>query len=201
MENVLFINACIRNNSVSRTYQLADYFRQEYQRRNIDCKITELDLKELPLAFLNNQRFEYREALLEKQDYNNPYFELTRQFAQADKIMVAAPFWDLNFPAILKVYLENICVPNITFKYTVGGTVGMCKAKKLLFITTRGGIYTIKDNCDFEMGSRYLRALCALFGIKDYQCLYAEGLDIIGVDVQALMKEGLRKATELAVEF
>jgi FMN-dependent NADH-azoreductase len=201
MENVLFINACIRNNSVSRTYQLANYFLQEYQRRNVDCNITELNLKELPLSFLNNHRFEYREALLEKQDYNNPYFDMTRQFARTDKIVVAAPFWDLNFPAILKVYLENISVPNITFRYTDRGTAGMCKAEKLLFITTRGGIYTIKDSCDFEMGSRYMRALCMLFGVKKYQCLSAEGLDIIGADVHDLMKEGFRQATELAAEF
>jgi FMN-dependent NADH-azoreductase len=201
MDNVLFINACIRNNSVSRTYKLADHFIQEYKKRNQACNITELDLKEMQLSFLLNAGLEYREALLEKQDYNNPCFDMARQFAGADKIIIAAPFWDLNFPAILKVYLENICVPNIAFKYTAESIAGMCKADKLVFITTRGGIFTMNDTCNFEMGSRYVQALCKLFGIREYQCLYAEGLDIVGTDVRDLMKEGFQKADEAAAGF
>jgi FMN-dependent NADH-azoreductase len=45
------------------------------------------------------------------------------------------------FPAII---FENIYMPNIAFKYTAEGAIGLRLAKKLLFITTRGGIYTTK---------------------------------------------------------
>ena len=35
-----------------------------------------------------------------------------RTIANADKIVIAAPFWDMSFPSLLKVYIENI--------YTIG---------------------------------------------------------------------------------
>ena len=40
-------------------------------------------------------------------------FDLASQFQQADEIVIAAPYWDLSFPAILKLYLENIYVTGV----------------------------------------------------------------------------------------
>lgn len=54
-------------------------------------------------------------------DYRDPLFRYAKQFAQAADIVVAAPYWDLSFPAILKVYLEQICVTGLTFQYTPEG--------------------------------------------------------------------------------
>ena len=48
-------------------------------------------------------------------------FRYARQFAAADKIVIAAPLWDLSFPAQLKVYLENIYVTGIVTKYSDAG--------------------------------------------------------------------------------
>ena len=53
-----------------------------------------------------------------------------KQFAAADVIVIAAPYWDLMFPAVLKTYLENITVTGITFCYSdQGRPQSMCKAK------------------------------------------------------------------------
>ena len=54
-------------------------------------------------------------------DYRDPLFRYAKQFAQAADIVVAAPYWDLSFPSILKVYLEQICVTGLTFQYTPEG--------------------------------------------------------------------------------
>ena len=43
-----------------------------------------------------------RDALREKEAYDSPMFALAREFAAAEKIVVAAPYWDLSFPAVLK---------------------------------------------------------------------------------------------------
>ena len=37
------------------------------------------------------------------------------QFQRADAILIAAPFYDLSIPALLKVYIENVSVDGITF--------------------------------------------------------------------------------------
>ncbi len=47
---------------------------------------------------------------------------------------------DIEFPANLKQYIEQINVLGITFAYTSEGTPkGLCKAKKLYYVTTVGG--------------------------------------------------------------
>ena len=41
-------------------------------------------------------------------------FDLARQFARAEIIVMAAPYWDLSFQAALKQYLEQVNVVGIT---------------------------------------------------------------------------------------
>jgi len=47
------------------------------------------------------------------------------QFIAHDKYVIAAPFWNLSIPAILKVYIDRIVIPGKTFKYTESGAIGL----------------------------------------------------------------------------
>lgn len=74
-----------------------------------------------------------RDALLAEKKYDDEMFRYARQFAAADRIVIAAPLWDLSFPAQLKVYLENIYVTGIVTKYSEASEpVGLCRAKRAL---------------------------------------------------------------------
>lgn len=69
-------------------------------------------------------------------------FDYAHQFADADDIIIAAPYWDLGFPAQLKTYIENIYVPGIVSAYNDHGqSCGLCRARSLTYITTAGGAY------------------------------------------------------------
>ena len=69
--------------------------------------------------------------------------------------MIAAPFWDLSFPASLRQYLEQVNVPGITFRYTEEGIpVSLCRARRLYYVTTAGGYYFPE-----EYGYGYVKAL------------------------------------------
>ncbi|NLO89227.1 MAG: flavodoxin [Clostridia bacterium] len=201
MTKILFINACIRGNTVSRTYKLAQHFVSEYKKHHKESLITQLNLKEMNLTPLSNDLLNEREELLSKQELDNPVFHLAKQFAEADRIIIAAPFWDLNFPALLKIYLENIFIPGITFDYTETGIIGLCKAEKLLFITTRGGFYSFEETRELELGSKFMQAMCVMFGINEYHCLDAEGLDIVGENVEEIMSQAFHRAESLALNF
>ena len=129
-------------------------------------------------------------------------FAPARQFAGADRIVVAAPFWDLSYPAILKIYLERISVTDLTFGYDdQGRMVGLCRAEKLLLITTRGGNFSLPETAWMESGARHLKALCAMYGIPEFRLLCAEGLDDIRNDKEALLAQATEEAEALAPSF
>jgi len=96
--------------------------------------------------------------------------------------LIAAPFWDFSFPALFKTFIEYVNVGGLVFKYTDKGIVSLCKAKKLYYVTTMGG----HNPTDYGFG--YVKALCeTLYGIKDVELIKAEGLDIIGNDINTIL--------------
>lgn len=201
MEDLLFINACVRGQK-SRTLQLARRFLGAWQHAHPEAVITERDLCRDRLSPQYPEVLEERDALWSAGKLDDPLFQPARQFAAAGRIVIAAPFWDLSFPAILKIYLERISVTNITFGYDdLGRSVGLCKADKLLLITTRGGDFSIPEISWMEMGARQLEALCTMYGIPSFQCLTAQGLDDIRNDKEAILAQAMDQAEKLAETF
>lgn len=198
MEHTLFVNSCMREKNISRTYKLAYEFISFYKKQNPESIINEIELKSENLYSLKNEQIQMRSDLIEKGDLKNNEFKYANQFANADKIIIAAPFWDLSFPSILKIYIENISVLNIAFKYTEKGSVGLCKAKKLLFITTRGGTYINSPLSHLESGVDYIKSISIMFGIDSFDVLAAEGLDEIQNNPKEIMHEAINNAEVLA---
>lgn len=191
MKKVLFVDCCLRGGE-SRTYALAQAFLQALPQA---YQITHLKLEEENLACLSGAYFQARQALLTERNFDHPRFRYAHQFQQADLVVIAAPFWDLSFPALLKIYIEQISVDGITFGATEDGLKGLCKAKDLVFLTTRGGFYT---DDPMEMGSRYLDALHIFFGIDNYHCIGADGMDVVGFDGAGSLEQAKQRAKALA---
>lgn len=175
--SVLFINACVRDNS--RTLAIARKVLENY-----DCEIEEVVLNDLNISPLNKMLLSKRENLIKNNELNNEFFKLANQFSKADEIIIAAPFWDLSFPALLKTYFENITVSGITFCYNNGKPEGLCSAKKLTYVTTSGGKIFI------DYGYNYIKTLALNFyGIKETICYKVEDLDVKMIDVKDVLKE------------
>ncbi|HBE08947.1 MAG TPA: ACP phosphodiesterase, partial [Lachnospiraceae bacterium] len=124
-----------------------------------------------------------------KEEWSDPMFDLARQFAAADTIVVAAPYWDLSFPAALKQYFEQINAMGITFQYTPEGTPEpLCKADKLYYVMTAGGAFVPE-----EYGFGYVKTLAqSFYGIGQVKLIKALGLDIYGADVEQIIDEAIR---------
>ncbi len=174
---VLFINACVRK--ASRTKELADCMLSK-----LNCPYEEVRLDTIEFPIVNESFLERRDRLIHNRDFSNPLFDLARQFAAADEIVIAAPYWDLSFPAALKQYIEQINVIGITFNYTPEGLpAGLCKAKRLTYITTAGGNFVPE-----EYGCGYIKSLAQNFyGIPEFKVIKAIGLDIDGADTDSIM--------------
>ena len=174
---ILFINACVRK--ASRTRQLAEQLLTRLQR-----PYAELRLHEMTFPVVNEDFLAQRDRLIAAGEFQSPVFDLARQFAEAETVVIAAPYWDLSFPAALKQYLEQINVVGLTFRYTQEGVpVGLCRAGRLFFVTTAGGNYVPE-----EFGFGYIRALARnYYGIDDVRLIQAAGLDLDGADTDALV--------------
>ena len=176
MEKILFINACVRPNS--RTLELAKYVLEQ-----LSGEVDEVKLYEQKLAPLDLEEMELRDKSSKNKNFTNSIFNHAKQFANAETIVIAAPYWDLMFPAVLKCYFENITVNGLTFAYGENGIpYGLCKAKKLIYVTTSGGPII------YNFGFDYVSALAkSFYGINDVQLVKAEGLDIYGADVSSII--------------
>lgn len=191
MEKILFVDACVRENS--RTLALAECILDK-----LSGEIFKIKLEQEHLKPLDGKMLEKRERLVSENDVSDGMFRYAKEFAAADTIVIAAPYWDLSFPAMLKIYMEQITVCGITFRYAKGVPQGMCRAKRLIYVTTAGG--TIYDNFGYE----YVKALAQkLYGISKVMLFKAENLDIDGNDENEILStaknealNGLRKDAE-----
>ena len=182
---VLFVNCCIRGQE-SRTLRLCRAAIEQMKETLEDVSVEELILDQEDILPLNSQRLAQRHELEEKGAFDHPMFRYGRQFAEADLILVGAPYWEYQFPAMLRCYLEQVSVCGLTFVYTEEGRPkGLCKASKLFYVTTAGG--PIMDrNCGFD----YIKTLCGnMLGFTDIDYVAAECLDVWGVNVEEKLQE------------
>ena len=179
----LFVDGCMRPNS--RTRELA-----QAVLKKIGGEMVRLSLAEEGVVGLTPETLQLRDSLLAAEDYDHPFFALARQFAAADTIVIAAPYWDLLFPAAVRAYFEQITVGGITFRYDERGIPrSLCRCKRLVYVTTAGG--PIFRNFGFE----YIEAVAkGFFGVEKVECFTAEGLDIWGADVDGIMGEAKERA-------
>ena len=173
--SILFINACVREDS--RTLVLAKNIMKD-----MHGEVIELDLNSENIAPLNRELLAKRERLIGEGNTDDPMFRYAKQFAEAEEIVIAAPYWDLSFPAILKIYIEQITVSGITFKYRNGCPLGLCKAKRLTYVTTSGGPI-VED-----FGYTYVKTIAtAFYGIKETKAYRAMNLDVDMIDAKDVL--------------
>lgn len=189
MKKILYIDACIKRKTNSRTEHLAQAYLSKMRTKS-DYLLETIILENLQLKPLNEPRLERREANIQKNDFSDPIFDLAKAFKEADEIVIAAPYWDMSFPSSVKLYIENICIRNLTFHYNEKGIpCGLTNIKNVTYITTAGG-YIGENN----FGYNYIRGLFStLFGIKEFTFICAEGLDIYGNDQNQILADAIIK--------
>ena len=178
-KNVLFVNACVRENS--RTLALANRVLS-----HLNGTVVEYNLESAGLRPLTRETLAKRDALLAAGDRTDPMLDPALGFAAADEIVLAAPYWDLSFPASVKTWIEHINCVGLTFAYGPDDLpYGLCRAKRLFYVMTAGGPILPPNE-----GFSYVETLCKTFyGIPTVQLFSAACLDLRGADVPALLSK------------
>lgn len=201
MSKLLYIKANIKPEGQSRTFQVADGFIEEYKRLNPNDEVIVRDLYNENIDFLRAEDLGALFGEKNAESRNHPILKYAYEMAEADKIVVATPMWNLGVPAIVKAYFDYVSIGGITFKYTENGPVGIAKATKALIVSGRGGNYSSGVAAEFEMGERYLRTILSFFGVKEVKSIAAENLDVVGMDVEKILSDTIAEAKEVAKDF
>ena len=100
-------------------------------------------------------------------------------FLLADIVVIGAPMYNLSIPSQLKAWIDGISVAGKTFRYTPTGSIGLCKAKRVILASSRGGIYTAPSPAAaFDYQETYLKGFFTFIGIEDLSIIRAEGVSI-----------------------
>ena len=179
MPKLLFLNACI-DRERSRTLRIARAAVSILEDRGYETE--EIVLEDEYVLPMTTEILGKRNTLLKEGRYDDPLFSNARTFRDADRVIIAAPFWDFGFPSVLKTYLESVSCPGITYRYTPEGElIGLCRAERITYITTRGGF--VSDEKD--LGFATIGELGNYFGIPEVDCISANAMDIPTTDVDA----------------
>lgn len=189
---ILVVDACVRGD-VSRTRML---YKALLENQTTGQEVEIVNLAEEDLLPLNKEQVERRADLIGQGIFEHEMFRYAHQFQKADWIIVAAPYWDLSFPSVLKVYLEHVAVTGITFGYEGAACVGYCKAKKLLYLSTCGGYLEGP-----HLGAEYVKMYAAMMGIHDFEEFSIQGLDIDPSKETEIMTRGIEEMLQTNILF
>lgn len=178
---ILYVNAAFR--AGSRTARLAEAYLAR-----CSGEVTRVDLGTAGLQPLDSRSLEIYSESVGRDQFADPMFDCAKQFAQADEIVIAAPFWNYSVPAALHTYLELVCTQGITFGLTPDGSYySKCRAGQLTYITTAGGYLPPEDHA-----FGYIRTLAESFWhIPKIRCIQVDGLDLAGTDPEAKLAEAI----------
>ena len=171
---LLFVNCCIsQRGGASRTKALADAFLTAVRASHPGAEVEEVTPEALlALKPFNAEMLNRRDALAAENAFDAPVYALARQFRAADAVAVAAPFWDLSYPAALRTYIEYISANGLTYHYDAAGCHGDCAAGHLVYLTSCGDVER-----EDSVGVIHWRQLAAMFGIPQFDYVFAGGLD------------------------
>lgn len=166
MKKLFYIDSCLR--SGSNTKIIADALiaklSERYEVETI--KLFDLDFPVVKDKILNDRS---------NGIVPDVFVNIAKKIAVADRLVISAPFWDMSFPSALKVFFENMSLFNVTFASDDKECYGLCKAEKVLYITTRG--MNISTGDDLEQATPYIKALSKLWGLGELYVIAAQNMD------------------------
>ena len=188
-KSLVVINACV-SQAESRTLRIAEPIIEALSDRYgiVRFNLPEMEIVPLtPALFAERGRGEIPAWAI----------EAAAAIAKADRILIASPFWDMGFPAVLKCFFEQTSLFDITFTDNGQTCVGLCKAPEVLFITTRG--MDIPTGDPREQATPYLKALGTLWNWGGLTTLAARNMDYSSPEeIESKIADVIAEGLELA---
>jgi len=100
--------------------------------------------------------------------------ETLQEFLDADAVVIGAPMYNFTVPTQLKAWIDRVAVAGKTFRYTEAGPEGLCGDKKVILVSTAGGLHAGQPT---GVGhEEFLKVFLGFIGVTDLEILRAHGL-------------------------
>jgi FMN-dependent NADH-azoreductase len=96
------------------------------------------------------------------------------EFLTADLLIIGAPMYNFSVPSQLKAWIDRIAVAGKTFRYSSNGAEGLAGGKRVILVSTAGGMHADQPSGIAHEG--YLRLVLGFLGITDIEIVRAHGL-------------------------
>ncbi len=187
MNNLLVLDTSPRKDAVSRS--LTEGFISAWGDKFSDASIVHRDIGANPPEHIDDELID---ALRRDPDHLSDRQTaaiaasdaMIAELAAADVIVVGAPMHNFTISGALRTWIDHIARPGKTFGYDPEtGPHGLLDDKPVYVISTRGGKYGDGDPedpnpADFQSG--YLRHIFGFIGLKNFNIIAANGMDMGG---------------------
>ncbi|WP_459205700.1 FMN-dependent NADH-azoreductase [Pseudomonas sp. MLB6B] len=96
------------------------------------------------------------------------------EFLAADAVVIGAPMYNFSVPTQLKAWIDRIAVAGQTFRYTESGPEGLCGGKRVVLVSTAGGLH--EGQASGVGHEDFLKVFFGFIGVTDLQIVRAQGL-------------------------
>lgn len=100
--------------------------------------------------------------------------ETLAEFLAADAVVIGAPMYNFSVPTQLKAWIDRVAVAGKTFRYTEAGPEGLCGNKKVILVSTAGGLHT--GQATGAGHEDFLKVFLGFIGVTDLEIVRAHGL-------------------------
>ncbi|HEY0759134.1 MAG TPA: NAD(P)H-dependent oxidoreductase [Acidisarcina sp.] len=116
---------------------------------------------------------------------------LVAELVAADEYILGVPMHNFSIPSTLKLWIDQVAVPNKTFSYATGRPVGLLTGKRATILIASGGMYDAGTAMmSLNHAEPYLRTIFGFFGVTDVTFISAGGTSSLnsGADRQSFLE-------------
>lgn len=196
MKKILHIDSSASPiNSITR--ELSEEFVKDWQKHHGAADVTFHDFSHNPPPLLNPDMVQaaYAPQTIEDPivfESLKPGDNYVEQLLNTDYCVLGIPMYNFSVPASFKAWIDLVIRPQKTFTFKEDGPQGLVpEGKKVLVITSRGGIYQ-GDNASLDHQEPFVRTCFEFIGLKDITFVHAEGMNM-GPDTREQALNDARK--------
>lgn len=204
MKKLLYITVNSKDEAQSTSKTVGRRLVNAILEKLPDVQLEELDLYKDHIPQLKACYFEDRNAIVsaeaksglstEEQNEVDTIVKLCDQFRNADIYVVAAPMWNMSFPAPLKEYLDCVIQVGKTIEFKNNKPRGTLDNKHRVFIYVQSSGAEIPwfIRPVLNQGLKYVHDITKFLGIDTFEELMVDGTGTTENERQ----EAIQKATE-----